>query len=74
MDEIVRMLKCLPPAPDVERVLAPGEIERQNEAKNRVLGVPLVSSVVDQLAALGDELNVGFPNATTGEAPAEARP
>jgi LDH2 family malate/lactate/ureidoglycolate dehydrogenase len=74
MDEMVRMLKSSPPAPDVERVLAPGEIERQNETKNRVLGVPLVSSVIDQLAALGDELNVGFPKATTGGAPAEARP
>ena len=74
MDEMVRMLKSSPPARDVERVLAPGEIERQNEAKNRVLGVPLVSSVIDQLAALGDELNVGFPNATTRGAPAEARP
>lgn len=74
MDEIVRMLKSSPPAPDVERVLTPGEIERQNEAKNRVLGVPLVPSVIDQLAALGDELNVSFPNTTTREAPAEARP
>lgn len=74
MDEIVRMLKSSLPAPDVERVLAPGEIERQNEAKNRVLGVPLAPSVIDQLAALGDELNIGFPNTTTREAPAEARP
>jgi LDH2 family malate/lactate/ureidoglycolate dehydrogenase len=74
MDEIVRMLKSSPPAPDVDRVLAPGEIERQNEAKNRVLGVPLVPSVIDQLAALGDELNVMFANAITRDAPAEARP
>jgi len=74
MDEIVRMLKSSPPAPDVERILAPGEIERQNEASNRMLGVPLVPSVIDQLTALGAEFNASFPSATTREAPAEARP
>lgn len=63
MDEIVRMLHSSPPAPETERVLVPGEIERQNEAKNRVLGVPLVPSVIDQLAALGAEVNVRFPDA-----------
>lgn len=73
MDEIVRMLKSSPPAPDTARVLAPGEIERQNEAKNKVLGVPLVPSVIDQLAALGAEVNVSFPNAISQKA-AEARP
>ena len=67
MDEIVRMLKSSPPGPDSERVLVPGEIERQSEAKNRVLGVPLVPSVIDQLAALGAELNVRFPNAISKE-------
>ena len=73
MDEIVRMLKSSLPAPDTERVLAPGEIEQQNEAANRVLGVPLVPSVIDQLAALGAEVNVSFPNAIRKET-AEARP
>lgn len=73
MDEIVRMLKSSPPAPDTERVLAPGEIERQNEARHQVHGVPLVPSVIDQLAALGTEVNVSFPNAISQKA-AEARP
>ena len=73
MDEIVRMLKSSPPAPDTERVLAPGEIERQNEARNQAHGVPLVPSVIDQLAALGTEVNVSFPNAISQKA-AEARP
>ena len=73
MDEIVRMLKSSPPAPDTARVLAPGELERQNEANNKVLGVPLVPSVIDQLAALGADLNVSFPNEISQKA-AEARP
>jgi LDH2 family malate/lactate/ureidoglycolate dehydrogenase len=68
-----RKLKSSPPAPDTESVLAPGEIERQNEAKNKVLGVPLVPIVIDQLAALGAEVNVSFPNAISQKS-AEARP
>jgi LDH2 family malate/lactate/ureidoglycolate dehydrogenase len=73
MDEIVRMLKSSPPAPNTERVLVPGEIERQNEARNKVIGVPLVPSVIDQLATLGAEVNVTVPHAIRQEA-AEARP
>ena len=72
MDEIVRMLKSSPPAPDSDRILAPGEMEGQNEAQNRVLGIPLLPSVIDQLAGLGAELNVSFPAAIRKEAPAEA--
>jgi LDH2 family malate/lactate/ureidoglycolate dehydrogenase len=74
MDEIVRVHKSSPPAPGTERVLAPGEIERQNEAKNRTLGVPLLSTVIDQLVALGAKLNVSFPDALSKEEPAETRP
>jgi LDH2 family malate/lactate/ureidoglycolate dehydrogenase len=55
-----------------ERVLAPREIESQNQAKNRVLGIPLLQSVVDELTAFGAELNVALPVAETMEARAEA--
>jgi len=74
MDEILRTLKASPPAPNNEQVLAPGEIERHNEAKNRKLGVPVLPTVVDQLAALGGELNVNFPHAAIVEVPAETHP
>jgi LDH2 family malate/lactate/ureidoglycolate dehydrogenase len=73
MDEILRMLKSSPPAPDTEQVLAPGEIERQNEARNRLHGVPLVPSVIDQLAALGSEVEITFPSAKSKDT-VEARP
>jgi len=63
MDTALEMLTTSPPASGVERVLAAGELEMQNEIKNRALGVPLVSSVVDQLATLGSELGVTFPDA-----------
>ena len=48
MDEILRTLKSSPPSPETDRVLAPGEIESQSEAKNRVLGIALLQSVVDR--------------------------
>jgi LDH2 family malate/lactate/ureidoglycolate dehydrogenase len=74
MDEILQTLKSSPPAPNTGQVLAPGEIERQNEARNQRLGVPLLPTVVDQLAALGAESNVSFPHAATVEQSAETYP
>ena len=61
MDEILHMLKNSAPALGNERVLAPGEIERQNEGRNRALGVPLVPSIVAQLTNLATELGLTFP-------------
>jgi LDH2 family malate/lactate/ureidoglycolate dehydrogenase len=61
MDEILHMLKSSAPASGNERVLAPGEIERQNEVRNRALGVPLVPSIVAQLTNLATELGLTFP-------------
>jgi LDH2 family malate/lactate/ureidoglycolate dehydrogenase len=71
MDELLQTLKSSPPAPNTGQVLAPGEIERLNEARNREFGVPLLPNVVDQLAALGAELKVTFPDANTMTVPAE---
>jgi LDH2 family malate/lactate/ureidoglycolate dehydrogenase len=67
MDKLLQTLKSSPPAPNAEQVLAPGEIERQNETRNLKLGVPLLPTVIDQLAVLGAELNVGFPHAAMVE-------
>jgi hypothetical protein len=36
---------------------------RQNEAGNRFLDIPLVPSIVDQLAELGESLGLAFPSA-----------
>lgn len=62
MDEILGMLKASPPAPGVPRVLAPGELELDREARNRELGIPLVDEVVAQLVDLGNEVGVLFPD------------
>jgi LDH2 family malate/lactate/ureidoglycolate dehydrogenase len=65
MDQILQTLKSSPPAPNTDEVLAPGDIERENEAKNRKLGVPFWPTVVAQLTALGAELGVSFPHPKT---------
>ena len=74
MDEILRMLKSSPAAAGTSQVLAPGELERQNEARNRVLGIPLLQSIVDQLAELGESLGLAFPKAADTMGPAETQP
>jgi LDH2 family malate/lactate/ureidoglycolate dehydrogenase len=65
MDQILQTLKSSPPAPNTDEVLAPGDIERENEAKNWKLGVPFWPTVVAQLTALGAELGVSFPHPKT---------
>jgi LDH2 family malate/lactate/ureidoglycolate dehydrogenase len=55
------MLKSSAPALGVERVLAPGELELDTEAKHRRLGLPLAEEVVGQLVEIGNEVSVEFP-------------
>ena len=61
--EILRMLKSSPAVAATSLVLVPGELERQNEAGNRIFGIPLVPGIVEQLAELGESLGLAFPNA-----------
>ena len=65
MDAILGMLKASPPAPGLERVLLPGEIEMQQEARNREQGISLADEIAAQLAKLGEEVGVKFPSALT---------
>jgi LDH2 family malate/lactate/ureidoglycolate dehydrogenase len=61
MDEILRMLKAAAPAPGVQQVLVPGELEFAAESRNRELGIPLAEEVVGQLVELGNRVGVNFP-------------
>jgi len=61
MDEILGMLRACPPAPEIARVLAPGELEFRMESRNRTMGIPLAEEVVAQLVAFGTEVGVDFP-------------
>jgi LDH2 family malate/lactate/ureidoglycolate dehydrogenase len=65
--EIQGMLKSCPTAAGVDRVLLPGEIEAEEESRNRRWGVSLMPEVVQQLVALGAELDVAFPSALLQE-------
>jgi LDH2 family malate/lactate/ureidoglycolate dehydrogenase len=61
MDSILRMLASSPPAPGLDRVLVPGEIERRAEARNAASGITLTPAVARQLEELGRELSVPLP-------------
>lgn len=63
MDEALRLLRDSPPAPGVERVLIPGELEATTEAYNRARGAPLPSTTVESLVTLGQQVEVAFPAA-----------
>lgn len=61
MDEILRMLKSSAPAAGVPRVLAPGELEFDTEARYRESGLPIADELVRQLVYLAAEVDVEFP-------------
>jgi LDH2 family malate/lactate/ureidoglycolate dehydrogenase len=66
MDAIVRMLRDSPPAPGIERVRVPGEIELAHESAHSRNGIALTPPVVAQLTRLGEELQVPFPHPLEG--------
>ena len=72
MDAVVGMLKAAPPAPGVDRVLVPGEIELANEARLREQGIELAPQIAEELARFGESLGVPFPSAI-GHPAASAR-
>jgi LDH2 family malate/lactate/ureidoglycolate dehydrogenase len=60
-DEILRMLKACAPAPDIARVLVPGDLEFRLESRNREMGIAVADEVVAQLVAFGSEAGIEFP-------------
>jgi LDH2 family malate/lactate/ureidoglycolate dehydrogenase len=62
MDEALAMLKSAAPAHGVERVLAPGEVEFDTEARCRAEGIPLAEEVVRQLIDMGRQVGVECPS------------
>jgi LDH2 family malate/lactate/ureidoglycolate dehydrogenase len=62
MDEILRSLKAAPAAPGTRQVMAPGEIERANEARALTEGIALADAIAAQLSEFGNALGVPFPS------------
>jgi L-2-hydroxycarboxylate dehydrogenase (NAD+) len=61
MDKWIRRFRSATPAPGHDKVLIPGDPEREMEAQRFVSGIPLVPSVVEDLKTLAAKLNVKFP-------------
>jgi LDH2 family malate/lactate/ureidoglycolate dehydrogenase len=63
MDNWIRRFRSATPAPGYEKVLIPGDPEREMEALRLVEGIPLLPAVVEDLKALAIKLEVEFPSA-----------
>ena len=58
MDNWIRRFRSAKPEPRQERVLIPGDIEREIEIIRRKEGIPLFDSVVEELKEVGEKLGV----------------
>lgn len=63
METAIARIKALPPADGFDEVLYPGERAGRAEAARTAQGVPLGQGAVAELAALGAEAGVAFPDA-----------
>jgi len=60
MDQWIRRFRSARPVEGQERVLIPGDPERETEAERRLQGIPLEASVAEDLEKLGGKLGVAF--------------
>jgi LDH2 family malate/lactate/ureidoglycolate dehydrogenase len=63
MDNWIRRFRGATPAPGHERVLVPGDPEREMETHRLAAGIPLLPAVIEDLRALAIKLAVEFPSA-----------
>jgi LDH2 family malate/lactate/ureidoglycolate dehydrogenase len=61
MDNWIRRFRSATPAPGHEKVLIPGDPEREMESQRLRQGIPLLPSVVEDLKGLAAKLEVEFP-------------
>lgn len=61
MDNWISRFRQATPVAGQEKVLIPGDPERETEALRREQGIPLLQAVVDDLSGLGNKLKVNFP-------------
>jgi L-2-hydroxycarboxylate dehydrogenase (NAD+) len=61
MDKWIRRFRSATPAPGFEKVLIPGDPEREMEAERLVGGIPLLPAVIRDLKELAIKLDVEFP-------------
>src|SRR6201996_3682483 len=61
MDNWIRRFRSAAPAPGHDKVLIPGDPEREMEAIRSTEGIPLFPAIVEDLKALAIKLSVEFP-------------
>jgi LDH2 family malate/lactate/ureidoglycolate dehydrogenase len=61
MDNWIRRFRSATPAPGHEKVLIPGDPEREMEAQRLADGIPLLPPVIEDLKTLAAKLGVKFP-------------
>ncbi|MBL0883463.1 MAG: Ldh family oxidoreductase [Chitinophagaceae bacterium] len=58
MDNWIKRFRNAKPAPGQDRVLIPGDPEREYEQERMEKGIPIVASVVDDLKAVGEKFGI----------------
>jgi LDH2 family malate/lactate/ureidoglycolate dehydrogenase len=61
MDQILAEVRAVPPAPGFAAVLAPGDVERANEERNRNSGIPITPGLCREFGELATEYGVPLP-------------
>ncbi len=60
MDNWIKRFRNATPAPGHERVLIPGDPEREYELERKVKGIPVVASVAADLKTVGDRFGIQY--------------
>ena len=63
VEEMAAALESTPPAPDVDRVLLPGQPEILTAERRRREGIPIADATMDELRGLASELGATLPEA-----------
>ncbi len=66
IDNWIKRFRAAKPAPEHEKVLIPGDVERETEIIRSKTGIPLFDSVVEDLNVVGEKMGVK-PLASKGE-------
>lgn len=61
IDNWIKRFRSAKPAPGHEKVLIPGDIERETEIIRKKEGIPLFESVVEDLKEMGEKMGVELP-------------
>ncbi|MCH7403069.1 Ldh family oxidoreductase [Belliella kenyensis] len=62
MDNWIARFRKAAPAPGFDKVLIPGDPERELEAERKVSGIPLIKAVEDDLMELGEKFGIKLDN------------